>query len=250
MPWPEHLAGHTTHARKGAVGHVFRYGVDYVLIDPDSAKGPFLFSRNAWNLISVHDRNHGGPPKAGQGVVWARKVLSERGLGHDADLRILLLTQPGFLGYVFNPVSFWLALRGDDLIAVIAEVNNTFGDRHSYVCARPGFAPIRPTDRIAATKVFHVSPFQDVAGTYRFAFDLRADRIAIQIAYRNGDETLFATLSGGRAALTNRAILGACLRRPAGAFRTIALIHWQALRLALKHVAYRPRPLPPSHEVT
>lgn len=250
MPWPEHLAGHTTHVRKGAVGHGFRYGVDYVLIDPDSRAGPMLFSRNAWNLTSVHDRNHGGPPKAGQGVVWARKVFSERGLGADATLRVLLLTQPGFLGYVFNPVSFWLALRGDDLVAVIAEVNNTFGDRHSYFCARAAFAPIRPTDRIAASKVFHVSPFQDVAGTYCFAFDLRADRIAIRIAYRNGDETLYATLSGARTALSNRAILAACLRRPAGAVRTIALIHWQALRLALKRAAFRPRPLPPSHEVT
>ncbi len=250
MSWPEHLAGHTTHARKGAVGHAFRYGVDYVLIDPESGAGPMLFSRNTWNLASVHDRNHGGPPKAGQGVAWARQVLCDRGLDADPDLRILLLTQPRFLGYIFNPVSFWLAMRGDDLVAVIAEVNNTFGDRHSYVCARAGFAPIRPSDRIAATKVFHVSPFQDVAGTYRFAFDLRADRIAIQIAYRNGDEALFATLSGTRAPLTNRAILAACLRRPAGAFRTIALIHWQALKLTLKRVAYRPRPLPPSHEVS
>jgi DUF1365 family protein len=250
MLWPDHVAGHTTHTRKGAVDHAFRYGVDYVLIDPESRAGPWLFSRNAWNLTSVHDRNHGGPRRAGQGVAWARQVLAGRGLAAAKDLRILLLTQPGFLGYVFNPVSFWLALRGDDLVAVIAEVNNTFGDRHSYVCARPGFAPIRPADRIEATKVLHVSPFQDVAGTYSFAFDLRAERIAIRIAYRNGDETLFATLAGTRAPLTNRAILAACLRRPAGAVRTIALIHWQALKLALKHVAYRPRPLPPSHEVT
>jgi DUF1365 family protein len=248
--WPDHIRGHTTHARRGAVGHVFRHSVDYVLIDPESRSGPWLFSRDRRNLASVRDRDHGGERGAGRGAVWAREVLAARGLDAAGYDRLMLLTQPAFLGYVFNPVSFWLAFSADALVAVIAEVNNTFGDRHSYFCARPGFAPIRPSDRMETTKVFHVSPFQDVAGTYRFAFDIGPDRISILIGLRNGSEALFATLAGPRRRLTSLSIIAASLRTPTGAVRTIALIHWQALRLYLKRALFRPRPQPPTEEVT
>jgi DUF1365 family protein len=248
--WPDHVRGRTIHARRGSVGHAFHHSVEYVVIDPDSHRGPVLFSRNRWNIASVMDRDHGGPRGAGRGVGWAREVLAARGLHPESADRILLLTQLRFAGLVFNPVSFWLVERGGRLIAVIAEVNNTFGDRHSYFCARPGFAPIRPSDRIEAEKVFHVSPFQDVAGTYRFGFDIRSDRISILIAYRNGDERLFATLAGPRRPLTSLSILSAILRCPGGAVRTLGLIHWQALRLYLKRATFRPRPAPPTEEVT
>jgi uncharacterized protein len=248
--WPEHIQGHTTHARRGAIGNTFRYSVDYVLMDPEADEGPALFSRNRWNLIAVHDRHHGGIRGNGRGVSWARGVFAQRGLALAPNDRVLLLSQPSFLGYVFNPVSFWLAFRGAELIAAIAEVNNTFGDRHSYFCAKAEFAPILPGDRIVAQKVFHVSPFQDVAGTYSFAFDMRPERISILIAFRNGSEGVFATLAGGRKPLSNASILALALRRPLGALRTILLIHWQALRLKLKRAAFRPRPTPPTHEVT
>ena len=102
-----------------------------VLLDPVSRDTPLLFSRNRLNLTSVRDADHGGPPGTGRGADWAREVLRARGLAA-FDLR--LLTQPRFLGYCFNPVSFWLAFDGKVLRAVIAEVSNTFGDRHSYVC--------------------------------------------------------------------------------------------------------------------
>ncbi|MCG6904367.1 MAG: DUF1365 domain-containing protein [Rhodobacter sp.] len=245
--WPEHIAGTTSHARRGALAHGFRHGVDYVLIDPDAQAGPMLFSRNRFNLASVHDRNHGGTPGAGRGAAWARDVLAERGVH---DVALMLLTQPRFLGYVFNPVSFWLAMDGDGLRAVIAEVNNTYGDRHSYFCANPDLAPIRGSDRIVAAKILHVSPFQDVAGDYAFAFDIRPGKIAIRIDFRNGDAGLVATLAGPRAPLSNASILIANLRRPLGALRIVALIHWQALRLKLKGARFRARPSPPGTEVS
>ncbi len=248
--WPEHIAGHTTHARRGRISNAFRYGVDYVLIDVDSLSGPTLFSRNRFNFVAVHDRDHGGSGDRGRGAQWAREVFRSRGLSLGSGDRLLLLTQPRFLGYVFNPVSFWLALRGSDLVCVIAEVNNTFGDRHSYFCANPGFAPIRPQDRIEAAKILHVSPFQHVAGTYRFRFSVDADHIAIAIAFRNGGEGLHATLCGARRPLTNASLLAAALRRPAGALRTIALIHWQAVKLVLKRAPYQPRPKPPAEDLS
>ncbi|PJN93449.1 hypothetical protein CNY89_20715, partial [Amaricoccus sp. HAR-UPW-R2A-40] len=113
-------------------------------------------------------------------------VIAEVGLGPEG-VGLRLLTQPRVLGYGFNPVTFWLACRGEDLVAVIAEVDNTFGDRHCYFCARPGFAPIGREDRLHAEKVFHVSPFQAIAGGYAFTFDIGPDRIDIRILHHNGE---------------------------------------------------------------
>ena len=247
---PEHIAGVTTHARRGAIRHGFRYGVDFVLMDADDpAPGPALFSRNRFNVFSVHDCDHGGPLKQGRGIDWVRGVLARQGLD-GAALRVLLLTQPRCLGFGFNPVSFWLILRGDDLAAVIAEVSTPFGDRHSYFCQLPDFAPITAANWIETPKSLHVSPFQEVAGTYRFNFDISAARIAIRILHQRGDEGVLATLSGPRRPLTSAAILRAGLRRPLGALRGYLLIHWQALRLKLKGARYRARPTPPANEVT
>ncbi len=245
---PEHIAGHTVHARRGAIKHAFRYGVDYVLIDPESPRHPRLFSRNRFNLFAVHDRNHGGIRDAGQGAVWARETLENAGLSEGYSLR--LLTQPSFVGFSFNPVSFWLACREDALVAVIAEVNNTFGDRHNYLCHLPDFAPISPDDVITARKVFHVSPFQEIKGGYSFSFAIHRDRIAIRILHDNGQEGLIATLTGARQPLTNGSILRATLRRPLGALRTLILIYVQALRLKLKGASYRPRPAPPKDSLS
>ncbi|MGR3762165.1 DUF1365 domain-containing protein [Roseobacteraceae bacterium NS-SX3] len=247
--WPDHIAGHTSHARRGGIRNAFRYGVDYVLIYPHSDTGPLLFSRNRFNLASVHDRNHGGAPSEGRGAAWAEEVFAGAGLDL-AGTRILLLTQPGFFGWVFNPVSFWLAQEGAQLRAVIAEVNNTFGDRHSYLCHQPGFAPITPQDEVKARKIFHVSPFQDTAGSYRFRFAVTPERIAIRIAHENGEEGVIATLTGVRQPLSNASLIKAALRRPAGALRTFALIHWQALKLKLKGAKWRDRPVPPEQEVS
>lgn len=242
------ISGHTWHGRKGRVENGFRYSIDYVLLDAEKAGPmPALFSRNRANFASVRDLDHGGPPKSGRGAPWAREVLAAHGLSAD---RLMLLTQPRLLGHVFNPVSFWLAYRREDLIAVIAEVSNTFGDRHSYLCAKPGGDAITPEDRIDAQKVFHVSPFQPIEGGYVFRFDIRPERIGIWIDYGHERGGLIATLCGPRQPLTNAALLRSALRRPFGARRVLALIHWQALKLWWKGARYRTRPEPPKAEVT
>lgn len=244
-----HLRGQTVHARKGGIANAFRYGVDYVLLNPDSAQGPGLFSRNRANLTALHDVDHGGAPGQGRGVTWLRQVLAAHGLPGAA--RVQLLAQPRVLGHVFNPVSFWLCHdEAGALRVVVAEVSNTFGDRHSYLCHRADLAPITAADRLTAQKIFHVSPFQPIEGGYEFRFDIRPDRIAIRIDFTAGQGGVVATLTGPLAPLTNRAILAMCLRRPFGSRRVLALIFWQALRLRLKGAAYRPRPEPPAEEVT
>lgn len=253
--WPEHIPGTTVHARKGSAAHSFRYGVDYVLIDPDSPAGPRLFARNRPGFATVRDRDHGGTRGAGEGAAWARRVLAQHGLDMGRVDQLLLLTQPAFLGAVFNPVSFWMAFERQDgreaLIAVIAEVNNTFGDRHNYLCALPGFAEITESDTVHTTKVFHVSPFREIAGHYSFRFHMGEERISIRILHgEEGGETLFATLTGPRLRLTSLGLLRAALRRPFGGVRVLSLIYWQALRLRLKGARYRTRPEPPIEEIT
>jgi uncharacterized protein len=249
MSTVEHITGSTFHGRKGAVDNRFRYGIDYVLLTPDDAQGPTLFSCNRGNLAAICDADHGGAPGQGTGTAWVRQVLAEHGL--PAAPRIELLAQPRLLGHVFNPVSFWLC-RDDTnaLRVVIAEVSNTFGDRHSYLCHRADLAPITAEDHLTAQKIFHVSPFQPIAGGYEFRFDIRADRIGIWITFAAGENGVIATLTGRRRPLTNQSILWACLRRPFGSRRVLALIYWQALKLRWKGVAYRPRPEPPSKEVS
>lgn len=245
----ELIRGETFHGRKGAVANSFRYSVDYVLLDAEASTGPGLFSRNRRNLMAVHDSDHGGAPGAGRGPAWVRDVLALQGLPPAA--RILLLAQPRVLGHVFNPVSFWLCEDGaGGLSAVIAEVTNTYGDRHCYLCHRDDRAPLTREDTVDARKIFHVSPFQPVEGSYCFRFDIGAERIGIWIDYTTEKGGLFTNLIGPRMPLTNAAILGASLRRPFGSRRVLALIHWQALKLALKGVKFRSRPVPPAEEVT
>ncbi len=248
MTQVQHIRGETFHGRKGAVTNSFRYGVDYVLLDPETARGPLLFSRNRGNLTSLHDTDHGGLPGQGRGAAWVREALAAYGL---SAARILLLAQPRVLGHVFNPVSFWLCEDNDgNLLAVIAEVTNTYGDRHSYLCARSDHTPIRPDDTLNAAKILHVSPFQPVTGAYMFRFDIRPDRIGIWIDYTTDAGGVFTNLIGPRMPLTNRGIITACLRRPFGSRRVLALIHWQALKLAIKGAKFRTRPSPPTKQVT
>ena len=248
---PEHIRGQTVHARQGKIGHKFRYSVDYVLINPESSETPLLFSRKGANLATVHDRNHGGTRGAGRGSAWFREVLADKGLPAARITQVLLLTQPGFLGAVFNPVSFWLAYEEDDLIAVIAEVNNTFGDRHCYLCAHPGFTPIAPSQTLESEKLMHVSPFREVSGTYRFRFSITQEHVAILIDHKDGSEGLHATLTGPRAPMTSAGLFHAALvRRPLGALRTLILIYWQAIVLRSKGAIYRRRPAPPSKELS
>lgn len=250
----DHIAGHTFHGRVGSVANAFRYSVDYCLCDPDAAEGPRLFGRNRANLLSLHDADHGGKRRAGRGTAWVREVLAAHALDA-ADGQILLLAQPRMLGHVFNPVAFWLCHgRDGTLRTVIAEVNNTYGDRHSYLCHHPDQRPITRSERLQARKIFHVSPFQPVSGGYAFRFDIRPDRVGIWIDYRAGQDAaaprLYATLTGRRRPLTDRAILWTALRRPFGSRRVLGLIHWQALKLWWKGARWHVRPDPPSREVS
>ncbi len=244
----EHIQAQTHHARRGSLKNAFTYGVDYVLTDLGTA-GPNLISRNRFNLWSLWDRHHGGARNNGCGVEWFRSILEKRGLSTE-NAQLLLLTQPSFLWVQFNPVSFWIALVDGTPRAFVAEVNSTFGQRHCYFCARDGFAPIRKGDTLAAQKLMHVSPFQKIAGRYEFNFGITEDKIDIRITFRNGEHGVLATLAGARRPATNRSLAWAAIRRPFGAARVLALIHWQAAILYLKHAPFLKKQNPPEQLVS
>ena len=246
----DYIEGWTWHGRKGDLENAFRYSVDYVMFNAThKILGPALFSRNAAGVFSVYDTDHGGPPNRGRGVAWVKDVLRSHGVELEGD--ILLLAQPRVLGHVFNPVSFWLCHNATgDICAVISEVTNTFGDRHSYLCYHDDLRPILPTDTLSAQKIFHVSPFQPIDGNYVFRFDIRPDKIGIWIDLQIPGGGVMANLIGPRRPLRTVYILRALLRRPFGSRRVLGLIHWQAFKLWRKGAKYRKRPSPPETEVS
>ena len=245
-----HIAGHTWHGRKGGIENAFRYSIDYVLLDAEAdIRSNWVFGRNRRGLFSLRDLDHGGAPGAGRGAAWVHDVLAAHGLKRPE--RIEILAQPRVMGHIFNPVSFWLCYDADGALrVVISEVTDTYGDRHSYLCLRDDHGPIGPEDRLLATKVFHVSPFQEIRGDYQFRFDIRPDRIGIWIDHTGGNGGVIATLVGKRAPLRTAGVLKALLRRPLGSRRVLALIHWQALKLWWKGARFHNRPEPPAQEVS
>lgn len=231
--------GHVMHRRLRPRVHAFVYPVFYVqlpLRDLASVNGS-LFGVDRKRLLSLHSIDHG--PRDGSPLLpWIERLLRERGL--PADGEIVLQTFPRVLGYIFNPVSFWFCRdRAGATIAVLAEVNNTFGGTHSYLLHRAG-APLNDGEELKADKVFHVSPFNDVEGGYRFRFQTGSGVQVARIDYDDADgELLLTSLSGKARDWSSTALLGALLRMPLLGFGIVARIHWQALRLWLKGVPFR-----------
>jgi DUF1365 family protein len=169
-----------------------------------------------------------------------------------ADGEVVLQTFPRIFGFVFNPVSFWFCHDRDGALrAVLAEVRNTFGDRHNYLVAHADQRPITATDTLTARKIFHVSPFFPVAGEYRFRFDLSAGRRRVVLDYwLDGERVLATALQGVPQTLDATTARRALLRQPLLTLGVVWRIHWQALRLWLKRAVFHSRPQPPLQETT
>ena len=236
---PQIFLGHVMHRRLRPKVNAFVYPVFYVqlpLRDLGSADCA-VFGVDRAALLSFRSRDHG--PRDGSPLLpWIENLLRQRGL--PADGEILLQTFPRVLGYVFNPVSFWYCHdRGGQTIAILAEVNNTFGGTHSYLLHRDG-APLRDGEELIADKVFHVSPFNEVEGGYRFRFQLERKVQTAHIDYDDADgELLLTSISGKAKAWSVAALLAAFFKMPFLTFGVIGRIHWQALKLWLKGVPFR-----------
>lgn len=244
---PQYLKAKTMHARKGGIENKFIYPVDCVLIDPESAQKTKGFARNSFHIFSVNDRDFGPKDINENPIVWIRQQFEKARL---SKFQIRLLTQPRLLGTLFNPVSFWLAYKDDVLVAFIAEVNNTFKQRHFYLCHHADFREISSDDKLSAKKVFYVSPFQKIEGNYVFQIHISDEKFAIYIDFQNGSEGVLATIYGARSPLKFSAIIGSAFRRPFGGMRVMALIFYQAMKLKFKGAKYRTRPNPPKIKVS
>lgn len=246
--------GRVWHRRLRPVEHAFGYRSYFLLLPmralrtaPDAA-----LKRNRFGALSFFDRDHGdGRDDA---LAWLDDVLAEQHVD-DGKGEVWLHTFPRVLGHVFNPVSFWYVHRTDgSLTAVVVEVNNTFGERHCYLLNGPALGWDRP---IEAGKVFHVSPFCAVEGHYRFLFQLNRDpgsppRFTMaRIDHADALGPLLQTgISGTLEPLTRTSARRAFFSMPLMTLAVVARIHWQALRLTLKHVPFRRQPPAPDRFVT
>jgi DUF1365 family protein len=226
--------GTLTHARRSPARHVFRYPVSYWLFDldelPELERRMRLFSVNRPNVVSLHDRDHfdGAPLK--QAVI---DLAGDPTIG-----RVLMLTQPRVLGYVFNPVTFYWCYRGDGSLAcMVAELNNTFGERLPEVLHGPEL-------RYEHRKRLHVSPFFGLDQSYEYAFSEPQDEVWARIHVRDdgGARPLTAVLHGRRRELSNRSLTALLLRYPLQPLQVTALIHFEALRLWRKRVPFHHKP--------
>ena len=237
--------GSVMHARLAPVRHRVRYRVFTLLIDLDElpalAKSLRWLSHNRFNLMSLHDRDHGAG--TGEGMrAWAERTLCAAGITPPQG-RIELLCFPRLLGYVFNPLSLWLCRdRAEHLQAVIYEVHNTFGGRHAY--ALP-VAAGQDESALAQRcgKEFYVSPFIPMDAQYSFRLKAPAEAFALLIRERDAaGEMLRATIGGRRRALTDGELLKAFAAHPLMTLKVVAAIHWHALRLWRKGARFHRDP--------
>jgi len=240
--------GTVMHRRMKPRTHRLRYRVFWLLLDLDEI-GELdarlnLFSHEQFNLFGFRNTDHG------DGSSVSLRQQAERDLataGIDlAGGKIYLLCMPRICGYVFNPLSIYYCHGADDrLVAIIYEVHNTFGERHSYLI------PVKQYDSGAleqnCLKTFYVSPFIDMDVAYRFRLIDPAQRVSavIECSDQQGP-IIVASLSGDRRALTDAALLRVFMTHPALTLKVIVGIHWEALRLWLKGMHLRPRPPTPT----
>ncbi|HXJ01996.1 MAG TPA: DUF1365 domain-containing protein [Micropepsaceae bacterium] len=231
--------------------NAFRYGVFYLRIRLEDLSKPSkrgLFSIDSFNLFSLFSRDYtfrSAPVREGISTALANFECQ------DADAEILLLTLPRVLGYAFNPVSFWLCYdAGRNLRAVIAMVNNTFGERHCYLCCHEDRRPIGEDDWLQADKTFHVSPFLAVEGFCRFRFACDKERIAAWINPYDSERLMLATSLIGKVKANWDRFLFCFFRYPLVTLRVITLIHYQAAKLSTKGLRRHHKPAPPLSEIS
>lgn len=241
---PQLFTAKVMHRRFFPKENTFQYGVYYLVLPLPATSIPGRLA--SFHAGDVGKRDGSDP------TIWFRSLLCDYNLNEKTQ-HMILVTMPRILGYVFNPVSFCFCLdEAKVLRAVICEVHNTFGEQHSYVCAKQDHTPITADQWLTADKVFHVSPFLPRHGNYRFRFDLKANKLGIWIDYYDEDQRkqLITSLTGSLAPLTQQTLARAFWQHPLVAIKTIALIHWQALKLITKGIRHNTKPAQLSPAVT
>lgn len=234
--------GLTTHVRYQPFERRFQFRLAQIMIDIDRigdvARGLRLLSYNRFNLFSFHDRDHGD--RSGAALrPWAVDRLQEAGVDL-AGGRIDIMCFPRMLGFVFNPISVFFGYDpAGSLRGIIYEVNNTFGETHTYVAAvSPGLRHVHE-----AAKAFHVSPLFAVEGDYRFRIQTPDDTFVLTVEnVVAGARAHLATLTTRARPLTDGWLARVFLTMPLMTLQVVAGIHWHALRLFLRGARYHRRP--------
>jgi len=234
--------GKTAHRREAPFVRSFSHRIAMLEIDIDrldeAGRASGLFSVNRANLVAFHAADHGPRMKDAPLRPWAERLFAEAGISLSGG-PIRLLTFPRVLGYGFAPISLWQGFGPEgDLRGVIYEVHNTFGETHAYVSAlNPDCAPQQ------AAKDFHVSPFFDVSGDYRFSLRQSEDALALTVENLSPDgRHHVAGLSVRPRHLTSGQVLKWMLAMPISGLGVMIAINWQALHLWLKGAGYRDKP--------
>jgi DUF1365 family protein len=250
LPSPSLCIGQVMHRRLRPVEHAFTYSVFSIVLSIRrlAEAQNAIFSIDRHNLLSFWQKDHG--PRDGSPLLpWIERTLHEHHLCADGE--ILLQTFPRVSGFVFNPVSFWYCYNhAAQLIAVLAEVNNTFGGQHQYLLQNTQTAVIGEGDPLHASKVFHVSPFNQIEGHYSFRFHLHDAGLKTHIDYFDNNGLLLMTaMSGALHRWSVRKLLSTLMRMPLLTAGIVVRIYWQAIRLWLKKVPFhgaRGIPSPPA----
>jgi cyclopropane-fatty-acyl-phospholipid synthase len=244
--------GRVMHARLEPVKHAFEYPVYWYAFDLDQlstlAKANPLFGYNQFKPVSIYDKDYF---VAGPGTIRQKLITFLRRAGITEEIgKVQLITSARYFGYVFNPVSFYYCYNIDgSLLCNIAEVNNTFHERHLYILdykrePRRGFLSHYTVD-----KAFHVSPFNDLKGEYDFHFSSVSKDVDIRIdILREGKAVFVSRLWGDSVALTTGTLLKTLVRFPLTVLWTVPRIYWQAARLHYQRklpVITKPNPSSP-----
>jgi DUF1365 family protein len=247
--------GRVMHQRLRPRRHRLAYRIYNLLLDLDELpaldKHLRCFSLDRFNLFSLHRRDYGdGSDTDLRTQIEARLRAACMPTGGT----IRLLTLPRLLGHGFNPLSVWFCHAPADgaLMALIYEVNNTFGQRHSYLvpvsAAQAGAAVIDQ----GCAKQLYVSPFNTMAQRYRFRVAPPGEAVSVGVSVHDDEDgaVLNARIDGTRRELGDAALLRVFFTHPLLTLKVVAAIHWEALRLWLKRVPLQPRPEAPARELT
>lgn len=241
--------GEVDHRRMRGLTHALRYRVFMLLLDLDEVDHLVgrlaLLARGRFGVMSFEPRDHGdGSDTPLKAQVEARLAAA----GIETGGAVRLLCMPRVLGYGFNPLSLYFCHgAAGQPTAILYEVTNTFGDRHSYLIPCDDDGVVEQT----ADKRLHVSPFMDMGLGYRFTVRPPGEALSIAIRVDDAQGPLLATgLVATRRPLTDPALLAAWVGHPFLTWKVIAGIHWEALKLWIKGAGYRRRPQPLAQTVT
>ena len=231
--------GQVIHKRFKPKVHYFKYNVFSLLIDLSELdqldKKINLFSYNRFNLVSFYDKDHGD--RNGTSLIeWVNKNLEKNKISTE-NISIKLLCYPRILGFVFNPLSvFYVYDQSKQLIAILYEVKNTFGEQHTYI-----FRVEEDNNLIQnnCSKKFHVSHFIEMKCNYFFRILKPGNKISVVIdQYDSEGKILFASQEGARTDLNSKYLLKSYIKHPIMTFKIILAIHYEAFKLWIKGIKF------------